>query len=624
MANKDTERIVGKKVKITPVEPSKISIDLDNSLGETIVEAAASASLKTDVLESFSTLAQNRETEYELIDTIGMDSTMAAAVETYAQDIIQTNDKGEIFWIESEDAETAKYVSFLAKKLELDKNAYKWAYTLTKYGDVYVRLVRKSELEDSLIFGDKKKGKLQEDVNIIINDKNDHYADLLDTVRNPGEMFELTKFGKTIGYIKAPVNIQKDFRSNNDINSLITYKMRKNDVLIYAATEFAHACLERSQTRSDEDISIFMTDEDYDKGVQAETFNVRRGAGIFNDLFKVWRELSLLENSVLLSRITRSSIVRLLQMEIGDMPKAKVQQVTNNIRSLLEHKNALEVGSKMSEYINPGPVENIVILPTRNGKGAINLATLGGDYDPKTLVDLDWFNNKLFGGLMIPKQFLGFTDDNTGFNGGTSLTILNSGYGKAIIKMQKTLCQMVTDIINLELIDKGYKRMINNFRVCMQKPITQEDIDKKSDLSNELRNVSDIMNTLSDIDDKKIKLTILKSLLSRVVADQSITNSIQEYIDKLESEEKENDNKAKNNESNEENLGGELGNTSPSSESEPSGIESFSPFENAPSTEEETNEPNEEVEAEETPEETESDNLPSPADLGVDLTDNTL
>lgn len=624
MANKDTERIVGKKVKITPVEPSKISIDLDDSLGETIIEAAASASLKTDVLESFSALAQNRETEYELIDTIGMDSTMAAAVETYAQDIIQTNDKGEIFWIESEDAETAKYVSFLAKKLELDKNAYKWAYTLTKYGDVYVRLVRKSELEDNLIFGDKKKGKLQEDVNIIINDKNDHYADLLDTVRNPGEMFELTKFGKTIGYIKAPVNIQKDFRSNNDINSLITYKMRKNDVLIYAATEFAHACLERSQTRSDEDISIFMTDEDYDKGVQAETFNVRRGAGIFNDLFKVWRELSLLENSVLLSRITRSSIVRLLQMEIGDMPKAKVQQVTNNIRSLLEHKNALEVGSKMSEYINPGPVENIVILPTRNGKGAINLATLGGDYDPKTLVDLDWFNNKLFGGLMIPKQFLGFTDDNTGFNGGTSLTILNSGYGKAIIKMQKTLCQMVTDIINLELIDKGYKRMINNFRVCMQKPITQEDIDKKSDLSNELRNVSDIMNTLSDIDDKKIKLTILKSLLSRVVADQSITNSIQEYIDKLESEEKENDNKDKNNESNEENLGGELGNTSPSSESEPSGIESFSPFENAPSTEEENNEPSEEVGTEETPEETESDNLPSPADLGVDLTDNTL
>ena len=627
MSVKDREQILGKKVEIEPVAPAKTSVDLDNSLEETILEASVSSTLRTDVLESFSTIAQNRESEYELIDTMAMDSTMAAALETYAEDIIQTNSNGEIFWIESKDAETAKYVSFLVKKLDLDKQAYKWAYMLTKYGDVYVRLVRQSELDNSLIFGKKDKGKekLQEDVNIVVNGKNDHYADLLDTVRNPGEMFELVKFGKTIGYIKAPVNVQKDFRSNNDINSLVTYKIKRNDVTIYGATEFAHACLESSQTRADEDIDIFMNDDDYESDIHSETFNVRRGAGIFNDLFKVWRQLSLMENSVLLSRLTRSSITRLLQMEIGDMPKSKVQQVTNNIRSLLEHKNAFEVNSKMSEYINPGPVENIVILPTRNGKGAINMASLGGDYDPKTLTDLSWFNNKLFGGLKIPKQFLGFTDDNTGFNGGTSLTILNSGYGKAIIKMQKTLCQMVTDILNFTLIDKGYKRMINNFRVCMQKPVTQEDIDKKSDLSNELRNVSDIMNTLGDMDDNISKMKILNSLLSKVVADQDITNIIQEYIEKLESkEEKEGDKSEDNNtplgsESTMEASGGleHIGGESfdDLGEEEES---SFSPLEGAPSTQEELPE---ESGVEETPSE-EDNTLPSPEELGVDLTQN--
>lgn len=627
MSVKDREQILGKKVKIEPVEPAKTSVDLDNSLEETILEASVSSTLRTDVLESFSTIAQNRESEYELIDTMAMDSTMAAALETYAEDIVQTNSNGEIFWIESKDAETAKYVSFLVKKLDLDKQAYKWAYMLTKYGDVYVRLVRQSELDNSLIFGKKDKGKekLQEDVNIVVNDKNDHYADLLDTVRNPGEMFELVKFGKTIGYTKAPVNVQKDFRSNNDINSLVTYRIKRNDVTIYGATEFAHACLESSQTRADEDIDIFMNDDDYESDIHSETFNVRRGAGIFNDLFKVWRQLSLMENSILLSRLTRSSITRLLQMEIGDMPKSKVQQVTNNIRSLLEHKNAFEVNSKMSEYINPGPVENIVILPTRNGKGAINMASLGGDYDPKQLTDLSWFNNKLFGGLKIPKQFLGFTDDNTGFNGGTSLTILNSGYGKAIIKMQKVLCQMVTDILNFTLIDKGYKRMINNFRVCMQKPVTQEDIDKKSDLSNELRNVSDIMNTLGDMDDNISKMKILNSLLSKVVADQDITNIIQEYIDKLESkEEKEGDKSEDNNTP----LGSESA-MGASGGLEPIGGESFgdlgeeeessfSPLESAPSAQEELPE---ESGVEETPSE-EDNTLPSPEELGVDLTQN--
>lgn len=330
-----------------------------------------------------------------------------------------------------------------------------------------------------------------------------------------------------------------------------------------------------------------------------------------------------MENSILLSRLTRSSITRLLQMEIGDMPKSKVQQVTNNIRSLLEHKNALEVNSKMSEYINPGPVENIVILPTRNGKGAIQMASLGGDYDPKTLTDLSWFNNKLFGGLMIPKQFLGFTDDNTGFNGGTSLTILNSGYGKAIIKMQKTLCQMVTDILNFELIDKGYKRMINNFRVCMQKPVTQEDIDKKSDLSNELRNVADIMNTLSDMDDTTSKMKILKSLLSNIISDQNVTNILQEYIDKLEKEkdkEKESEPKESSNlgGGNIETSGGlePIGGEFPSEPLEDLGEEEFNPLSGSPSSQEETPE-----ETNITSEE-ESDILPSPSDLGVDLTQN--
>ena len=335
-----------------------------------------------------------------------------------------------------------------------------------------------------------------------------------------------------------------------------------------------------------------------------------------------------MENSVLLSRLTRSSITRLLQMEVGDMPKSKVQQVTNNIRSLLEHKNALEVNSKMSEYINPGPVENIVILPTRGGKGTIQMASLGGDYDPKTLTDLSWFNNKLFGGLMIPKQFLGFTDDNTGFNGGTSLTILNSGYGKAIIKMQKSLTQMVTDILNFVLIDKGYKRMINNFRVCMQKPVTQEDIDKKSDLSNELRNVADIMNTLSDVEDEISKLKILKSLLADTLSNQEITNVLQDYIDKLEKD-KETDKENKTKESSDLSESGSfgsggglepIGSESPSGDLdnlEGSGDSEFTPLSGAPSSQEEGG--SEELD---TNNEEETDTLPSPSDLGLDLTQN--
>ena len=627
MPNDKSADYIGKKIKASPLEPPKTNIDTNKSLEDAILEAASTSTLKTDVLESFSTMAQNRETEYELIDTMAMDSIISSAIERYAEDITQTNKKGQIFWVESDDSNVARYVQYLLDKIDFDRNAYKWVYMLTKYGDVYVRLVRNSEFENSIIFGNKNKDKdrLQEDVNLIVNKKSDHYADTLETVRNPDELFEITKYGKTIAFIKAPVNVQKDFRSNNDLNSLITYKIKRNDVDIYAPTEFVHGCLESSYIRSEEELDIFMNDNDYDKSVNAETFQIKRGTGILNDLFKVWRQFSLMENSILLSRLTRSSITRAIQMEVGDMPQNQVMNITSRVKSLLEQKSALETGNKMSEYVNPGPVENIVILPTRNGKGAIQMTQIGGDYDPKTLVDLDHFVNKLAGGLKIPKPLLGFTDDNTGFNGGTSLTILSSDYGKAIKKMQKALIQMVTDAINLLLIDKGKNAMINNFKIKMQAPVTQEEIDMKSDLSNSLRNVSDIMQTLNDIDDNILKTKALKILLSETLANQDITNILEDYI-KEQEEKIEKDNSEENEEPSEGNESelNDLGEMSP----EEMG---FNPMEGAPSTqeEEEAEESNTETSPEETTEEipeetseTENDNLPSPADLGVDLTVN--
>lgn len=555
MAEIDVKKDLGKQVKIEPLEPANTSIDVDNSLAETILTAAASGDLRNDIFESFSTVAQTRESNYELIDTMAMDSTIAAAIETYAEDITQPNEKGKIFWAESDDADVAKYVNYLIDKIDIDKQAFSWAYNLVKYGDVYVRLLRNSDFANSRLFKkttlNKKdtltekldpedvKDTLNEDVNLIINRKDDHYADTVEMVKNPNEMFELTKFGKSIAYIKAGVNVQKDFTNNNEVSYYTKYRIMKKDVDIYPPTDFVHACLEVSTSRADEELDLFFSDKDYDDNINAETFQVKRGTGILNDLFKVWRQLSLLENSVLLNRLTRSSIVRAIQMEVGDMPANQVTNVTSRVKNLLENKSALETNKRMAEYTNPGPIENTVVIPTRNGKGALTINQIGGEVDPKQLTDLDWFNNKLFGGLKVPKQYLGWTDDNTGFNGGTALTILDSRYGKSIKRMKAALCQMVTDLINLNLIDKGYKKYINRFTIKMQAPITQEEIDKKEALSSSLRNVSDIMNSLNEIPTPSSKLKILKSLLSQVLNDQTITNIIEEEIKKLEEAEKD-------------------------------------------------------------------------------------
>ena len=154
--------------------------------------------------------------------------------------------------------------------------------------------------------------------------------------------------------------------------------------------------------------------------------------------------MMLLENTLLLNRLTKSSIVRIIGVEVGDMPKENIGKHLMGIKQLVEQKSAINEGTSMEEYTNPGPMENNIYVPTYNGIGSISTQQVGGDVDVKGLADIDYFQNKLFGALRTPKQFLGVTDDNTGFNGGTSLSIISSRYAKMVKRIQSTMIQLLT------------------------------------------------------------------------------------------------------------------------------------------------------------------------------------
>ena len=247
----------------------------------------------------------------------------------------------------------------------------------------------------------------------------------------------------------------------------------------------------------------------------------------------------LLENSLLLNRLTKSSIARIIGVEIGDMPKEMVAKKMMDVKQLFEQKTALKAENSMAEYTNPGPIENNVYIPTHDGKGNISIQQVGGDVDVKGLADVDYFTNKLYGSLRVPKQYLGDTDDATGFNGGTSLSIISSRYAKAVKRVQATVVQMITDMINLMLIDKGLQSYINKYELHMVPPTTQEEIDKRENTSQKVSLVGDIMNLLSDVEDQSKKFRVLKSLLSDVVSDEELVLVLQECIDELEEQESE-------------------------------------------------------------------------------------
>jgi len=565
LLNNEEEQVIindedsyNKKIKPVPAPSKDMGLDVKQTIVDNIIEAGLNSKLDITQLESFTNLSQNRNQVYQLIDTMSEDPIIAAALETYAEDATETNSSGKIVWCESEDSKVSAFVTYLLESMRVDKNIYKWIYSLCKYGDCYLKLFRESEYIDGL-FDDEEKNEefsqkqalyenlasleeekeaevLTEEVHLKVFSKNDRYVHYLEMVPNPAEMYELTKFGKSYAYIQANVPITDTKYEDVYFNSRLKYNFKKKDIDLHTATDYVHAALEDNSSRAPEEISIFRTDEDYETNTNGLTYTVRRGQSLLYNTFKIWRELSLLENSLMLNRLTKSSIVRIFNVEVGDMPKENVNPHLAGIKSLIEQKSAIDSGNSMSEYVNPGPMENNIYIPQRNGIGSLNVQSVGGDVDVKGIADLDYFKNKLYASLKIPKQFLGDTDDATGFNGGTSLTIISSRYAKTIKRIQNTMIQALTDAINLMLLDKGLSSYISKFELHMQEPTTQEEVDRQANMQNELQTYGEILGFLSDIDDVSAKLQITKFLISGVISDPEVLDVIQEQIDKIKAE----------------------------------------------------------------------------------------
>jgi hypothetical protein len=542
--NKSTKQqsnpLVGSQAQPTTLDSTTtLDIDTNKTLVDNIIEAGLSSQLDIAKLENFTSISNSRDQIYQLIDTMAQDSSVSAILKTYAENVCEPADNGHVIWAESNDPNISKFINYILNTMNADKNMYGWAYSLVKYGDLYLKLFRESDYKDDIFKASNidmvsstrssltedfevaveaaaekaAAEKLEEAVKLNLHSEYDRYSYYAEQVDDPGTMFELTKFGKTYGYIEVPNEVNNldatSTLSGMAMSGTYNFRMKSADVNVFQADDFVHGCLEDNFTRYPETVELFINED----GTKSQAYRVRRGKSLLYDNYKVWREKALLENAALLNRITRSSVVRKVGVEVGDMPKEQVQSTLHRVKSMFEQKTALNVGNSMNEYNNPGPMENNIYFATHGGQGNITIEAVGGDVDVKNLADLDFWNNKFYSAYGVPKQYYGWTDDAAGFNGGTSLAILSSEFAKSVKRVQNALIQMITDAINLFLLNRGCKSYLNNFTLKMKAPVTQEEIDYRNEFTNKINAISSLQGLFTDVEDKPRRLRILKALL---------------------------------------------------------------------------------------------------------------
>lgn len=469
----------------------------------------------------FRTIAEDRDTQYAIYDEMTTDPVIAAALEIYADDATAYDEQGRVIWVESENEEIARAGNRLLDIFEIPERAWKHIYLACKYGDYYLKLFRTDP--------GKPNDNSRQVSTRIVNDKEDYkgvkyipqYYEYIEDVVDPASVFDLRRQGKTAGFVETS-GIATSTESNAlTYNPNVTQSFMIDDVKLYRPDRFIHIMIGETLGRTKETLILDLGNE------TTVTYDVARGKSILYDVYPIQRQLQLLEDSLLVNRLTRSSLIRMLEIEVGDMPKKEVNDYLRRIKNLIEQHISLDKTTGAYQSFNaPGPIDNVIYIPTKNGRGKITINNLGGDVNIRDIADIDYFNNKRAGALKIPKQFLGEGEGESSLGNGGSLTQMSIRYARTIKRIQTSYIRAITQLLNLFFVDKKLD-YVNKFQVRMTSPSTQEDAQRIENTNNSLKlveNVMDIANSLEGDTQKKI----LSYLLRNVVKMPDIATLVEE------------------------------------------------------------------------------------------------
>lgn len=171
---------------------------------------------------------------------------------------------------------------------------------------------------------------------------------------------------------------------------------------------------------------------------------------------KVANQLTMLEDSLLVYRITRAPERRVFYIEVGNLPtpaaEAHIQDVMRNYRQ--EKIYDVNSGSVKDRNAVFAMTEDF-FLPRRNGASSTEVTTLAGGQNLDQVQDLDYFARKIWRSLSVPysrradKENAGVT-----YNSGKELSLEELKFYRFIIKLRKQFSRVFQDLLATQLILK--------------------------------------------------------------------------------------------------------------------------------------------------------------------------
>jgi hypothetical protein len=351
--------------------------------------------------------------EYDVMDT---DAIIASALDIIADESTLKNEQGEVLQIVSSDEDVQKILyNLFYDVLNIEFNMWSWVRQMCKYGDFFLKL----EIADK--FGV---------YNII-----------------PYTAYHIER---QEGYDKAnPASIRYAFSPDGFAGGSYGYYNLPNQPtnsnrIYFDNYEMAHFRL--------------LSDVNY----------LPYGRAYIEPARKLYKQYSLMEDSMLIHRIVRAPEKRVFYINIGGIPPNEVETFMQKTISAMKRTPYIdpETGEYNLKYNMQNMMEDFYI-PVRGNDATTKIDTSKGlEYDG--IKDVEYLRDKMFAALKVPKAFMGYEKDLTGK---ATLAAEDIRFARTIDRIQRIILSELEKIALIHLYTQGYDgEQLTNFKLSLTTP----------------------------------------------------------------------------------------------------------------------------------------------------------
>jgi hypothetical protein len=195
------------------------------------------------------------------------------------------------------------------------------------------------------------------------------------------------------------------------------------------------------------------------------------GSSIIEPARRIWRQLILIEDAMLVYRVVRAPERRVFYIDVANIPPENVPMYVEEQRKNLRSSQVIDrTTGRVDLRYNPLSVDEDYFIPVRGGDSGTRIDTLAGGQNTAAVEDVAYIQKKLFAALKIPRAYLGYDE---ALSSKATLAQEDIRFSRTINVIQKTIVAELNKLAIIHLYAHGFdSEDLQNFALRMSNPST--------------------------------------------------------------------------------------------------------------------------------------------------------